>query len=141
MDPELLQVVSRQPIDSLILEPASVSNHARRWVLDDLYPVLVPEQGTDTLGLIIRGLSEEAMARIVFFEGEEFMLQPIVVRTQNGVSEQVQYFDDNQRKLISESEWVLSDWQRTTKAETMKRVERYMQCYGRMTAAEADRYW
>jgi len=141
MDADLLELVSQQSIDSLVLEPVRVVDHVRRWVLDDHYPVLVPENGRDTQGLIIRGLNENSMKRIVFFEGEEFTLQVIDVLRVNKQTETVKYFADNHRKVISDTEWSMEEWQRTTKPDTMPRVRRYMQCYGRMSAAEADAFW
>lgn len=141
MDTELLELVCEQAVHTLVLQPAHVADHGRRWVIDDHYPVLVPESGSRTQGVIIRGLSEAAMDRIVFFEGEEFSLREISVVSDSGESENVLYFADNHRKRISDSDWSLSDWQRSTKPDTMPRVQRYMQCYGKMSAADADAYW
>ena len=141
MDTELLPLVCKQAMDTLVLEPASVPERSRRWVLDDHYPVLVEESGRTTDGLIIRGLEEEALKRIVFFEGEEFNLEPLSVVKPDGQWEQVQYFADTNLKEISTSEWSLTEWQRTTKADTLNRVVRYMECYGKMSIAEADAYW
>ena len=141
MDADLLTLVCQQDMDSLVIEAAVVPGRSRRWVLDDHYPVLVDELGRSTDGLIIRGLEQEALNRIVFFEGEEFNLEPLSVQKANGDREQVQYFADTNLKEISTSEWVLSEWQRTTKEDTLNRVVRYMQCYGKMSIAEADAYW
>lgn len=141
MDAELLELVCQQSMETLVLEPAKVIDHARRWVIDDHYPVLLPEKGRDTQGLIIRGLNDESLERIVFFEGEEFTVQLIDVLRENDQSETVKHFADNHRKVISDSDWSMEQWQRTTKPDTMPRVHRYMQCYGRMSAAEADAYW
>jgi hypothetical protein len=126
---------------TLVLETAVVPDRSRRWVLDDHYPVLVKEQGRTTEGLIIRGLKEVALNRIIFFEGEEFNLEPLSVQKANGDWEQVQYFADTNLKEISTWEWTLSEWQQTTKADTLNRIIRYMQCYGKMSIAEADAYW
>lgn len=141
MDTDLLPLVCKQDMKTLALEAAVVPGRSRRWVLDDHYPVLVAEQGRTTDGLIIRGLEEEALARIIFFEGEEFNLEPLSVQKENGDWEQVQYFADTNKKEISTSEWSLAEWQRTTKDDTLARVVRYMQCYGKMSLAEADAYW
>jgi len=141
MDAELLTLVSEQALDTLTLESSIVANHRRRWVLDDHYPVLVPAEGEFTQGLIIRGLNTRALDRIIFFEGEEFFLTPIEVQLENGQWEKVQYFADNHRKEISDTDWSLEEWQRTTKADTLPRVIRYMQCFGKMSRAEADAYW
>jgi hypothetical protein len=141
MDTELLQIVCRQPLDSLVLEPAFAVDQARRWVLDDHYPVLIASPGSRIEGVIIRGLQEEAMNRIVFFEGDEFTLRRMTVELPDCQSEAVNYFAHNQRKPVSEQEWRLAEWQRSTKQDTLSRVERYMRCYGVMTTAEADAYW
>lgn len=141
MDPDVLRIVSQQEPALVVRESATVADHVRRWVLDDHYPVLVPCPGRQTAGLIIRGLQEEAMRRIRFFEGDEFSLLTLAVKNARGHSENVCYFADNQRQPISEDEWLLEEWQRSTKSETLPRVERYMGCYGKMTTAEADAYW
>ncbi len=141
MDPEVLQLVSGQSVKTMVREPAEVAGHARRWVLDDHYPVLVANAACRTSGLIIRGLEPEAMQRIEFFEGEEFSLELMQVERLGGHAERVSYFASNHRQPISDQEWLLEEWQRTTKQHTMPRVERYMQCYGRMSVAEADAYW
>lgn len=141
MDTEVLQLVSGQPLDHLRLEPATVADHARRWVADDHYPVLIACPGTCTQGLIIRDLGQEAMNRIIFFEGDEFTLREIQVERSDGQEEQVCYFADNRRKLVSDQEWQLAHWQRTTKPDTLPRVVRYMRCYGMMSIAEADAHW
>lgn len=141
MDTDLLPLVCEQAMDTLVLEAAAVPDRSRRWVLDDHYPVLVVDEGCVTEGLIIRGLDTEALNRIVFFEGEEFNLAPLSVQKADGEWERVQYFADTNLKAISASEWTLPEWQRTTKQDTLNRVVRYMQCYGRMSIAEADAYW
>lgn len=141
MDSDVLQLVSGQSLDTMLREPAEVAGHARRWVLDDHYPVLVADAACRTSGLIIRGLELEAMQRIEFFEGEEFSLEMMQVERPGGQTEQVSYFSSTLRQPISDQEWLLEQWQRTTKQHTMPRVERYMQCYGRMSIAEADAYW
>jgi len=141
MDPDVLGIVARQDPATLVREAASVADHARRWVLDDHYPVLVPSPGQHTVGLIIRGLQEQAMSRIEFFEGDEFTLRTLFVENAAGDREEVCYFADNQRQPISTEEWLLEQWQAATKAQTLPRVERYMRCYGKMTTTEADAYW
>lgn len=141
MDAQVLQLVSAQAVDTLVTEPADVAGHARRWVLDDHYPVLVADAACRTSGLIIRGLEPEAMQRIEFFEGEEFSLELMHVERPDGHVERVSYFSSNHRHPVSDREWLLEEWQQTTRQHTLPRIERYMQCYGRMSIAEADAYW
>lgn len=141
MDAELLQLVCGHDISAIVVEPAVVHDHVPLWVQDDHYPVLVPHAGVNTSGLILRKLPSEALDRIVFFEGGEFTVQHIDVTNASGVVERVPFFADNDHKEVSDVVWRLEHWQKTTKAQTMPRVERYMQCYGKMSVDEADAYW
>ena len=141
MDAELLALVCGHSLDTLIREPAVVEDHVPLWVMGDDYPVLVARENSQTQGIIIRGLSAGDLDRIIFFEGGEFSVQHIdVVNTYNAI-ERVPYFASTDTLGVSENVWQLDQWQRTTKADTMPRVVRYMQCYGKLSIDEADAYW
>ena len=141
MDAELLELVCGHSLDTLVREPAVVKDHTPLWVIGDDYPVLVARTGLRTQGLIIRGLSPQALDRIIFFEGGEFNVQHLDVVNTHDVIERVPYFASTDVMNVSENIWQLDQWQRTTKADTMSRVVRYMQCYGKMSIDEADAYW
>lgn len=141
MDAELLALVCGQDMNTIVREPAVVMDHVPLWVIDDHYPILMPKAGLQTEGLIIRGLLPDSLDRIIFFEGGEFSVQTIDVVNSNGDIESVQFFADTDRKKVSDHVWHLDQWQSTTKPDTMPRVERYMQCYGKMSVDEADAFW
>lgn len=141
MDAELLVAVTGNTNDGVRREPAVVDDYVALWVVNDDYPVLVPRSGACTQGMIIRGLTTEALDRIVFFEGGEFNVEQLQVINSNGSPECVSYFADTNIKQASERIWTLEQWQQATKADTMVRVERYMQCFGKMSIDEADAYW
>ncbi len=141
MDTELLEIVCGQSLDTIIREPAHIKDYIALWVQNDHYPVLVPREGATTQGVIIRGLTDEALDRIIFFEGGEFSLQNVEVQNARNVRESVIFFADNALKSVSDTPWHLEQWQRATKPDTMPRVTRYMQCYGVMSVDEADAYW
>jgi hypothetical protein len=141
MDVDLLGLVCQQPIETLQLETAAVRDFDRRWVRDDHYPVLVALPGSSTQGLIIRGLEQESMDRIVFFEGEEFTLRNMMVERVDGQLEEVRYFASNERRPVSDQTWHLEEWQRSAKPAMLPRVISYMQYYGVMSIEEADAHW
>ena len=80
MDPDVLALVCGTAPDHFPTEPARAVDRARRWVLDDHYPVLVAAPGESLAGVLVHALDEHALERIAFFEGEEFALAPITVR-------------------------------------------------------------
>ena len=141
MDADLLAAVTGADNKTLKREPAVVRDSAALWVVDDHYPVLVPRPGASTEGMIIRGLSSEALDRIIFFEGGEFNVEQLQVINAHGEPERVSYFADADTKPVSEHIWTLEQWQHATKADTMVRVKRYMQCFGKMSIDEADAFW
>jgi len=141
MDPDVLGIVLGAGAAAWRTMPARVHDRARRWVVDDHYPVLVESPGVHVDGLLIHGLAETALDRIRFFEGEEFALAPIVVRDTDDDEIDARYFADTGRKDIADIAWSLADWQTSTKSDTLPRVHRYMACYGTMSIAEADAFW
>jgi len=144
MDPEVLGIVCEAATGRAVTEPAVVENRARRWVVDDHYPVLVAAPGESVAGLLVHGLDERAHERVVFFEGEEFVLEPIVVRggaDGRGRLIEACFFAHTGCEAVSDMRWELADWQANVKSDTLLRIRRYMDCFGVMGVAEADAYW
>lgn len=140
MDADVLSIVIDAPIEPFVRLSATVRGLGRRWVVDDHYPVLVADSSGTTDGLLIHGLDERALERILFFEGEEFELGPLVVEVDDKPVD-ARYFAHREKKPVSELDWTLEQWQLHTKPDTLHRVRRYMAHYGRLTRAEADEYW
>lgn len=149
MDPDVLELVSAQALSALVCQPAVVNDHQRRIVLGETFPVLVKAPGESVIGLLVRGLTDEALKRAQFFEGEEYVLKPITVMTMpdshapaldSKVCEAV-FFADNQVYQVQEENWRLQTWQCQAKAEFMPRLRHYMSYFGKLSAAEADVYW
>lgn len=141
LDTDLLQLVSSQAIDSLTLEPAVLVNYECRNVLNQHYPLLVAVEGAQAAGKVIRGLTTEALDRIVFYEGVHYALYPSEVVLNNGMTEAVAYFAGSEQVVPLKTHWNLAQWQANAKSDTLPRAERYMQCYGEMSVAEAEAYW
>jgi len=142
MDPDVLALVCDVAPGSFPTESARAVDSTRRWVVDDHYPVLVAAPGEALDGVLVHDLDESALARIRFFEGEEFELAPITVRRDaDGESVRAWHFAHAARKAVADMAWELADWQSSTKADMLPRVRRYMACFGRMSVAEADAYW
>ena len=142
MDPDVLALVCDVPVGRFQTEPARAENSARRWVVDDHFPVLVAAAGESLDGLLVHGLGETALARIGFFEGEEFVLEPIRVRRRaNDEPVDAWHFAHTGVLDVADTAWDLADWQSSTKPDALPRMRRYMACFGRMSVAEADAYW
>lgn len=149
MDPDVLSAVTGQAVSELQLQPAVVSGYQRRLVVGESFPVLVKSAQSKVSGLLIWGLKDIALQRAQFFEGEEYVLQPIQAEglpeshstlLMHGVCDAL-FFADNQRYEIDEADWSLQAWQAAEKSEFLARLNHYMHHFGQMSAAEADQHW
>lgn len=141
MDIDVLLRVTKLPGEAIGLRRAMLPNHRQRQVLGESFPVVQPLAGAMTEGVLIDGLTPQAIARIRFFEGDEYRLDEIAVQLPDGTTEPARYFADTERYRVADHAWDLQTWQRTEKALFLQRIDQYMPLYGTMSATEADAYW
>lgn len=141
MDADILATVSGQPLSALHCEAAGVSGYAQREVVGQDFPVLVEDARATTTGVIISGLNELALDRILFFEGDEYRLQDIDVQSESGQTVACQYFTDTAVYDVRDTPWDFDAWQMREKADFLIRTRNFMTLYGRMSATDADAFW
>ena len=149
MDADVLQLVCGMNLSELTLQPAVANGFKRRTVLGESFPVLVDAKGESVSGVLVCGLSQRALQRAQFFEGEEYVLKPIHVEgspeshsSQQRVGElEAVFFADNAVYACEDKDWSIQHWQGQDKAEFLPRLACYMSLFGSMSAAEADQHW
>ncbi len=141
MDADLLTLVSGQSSAELSLESAQLAGFAQRQVEGDDFPVLVADTNAQTDGTVISGLTSLALQRILFFEGEEYALSPITVTLSQGREQSCVYFKDTAIYQVKDTVWDFQQWVLHEKADFLRRTDRYMTYFGKLTTAEADKYW
>jgi len=141
MDATVLEIVSGQPADELTMHSATATGYAQREVAEESYPVLIQRADSSAYGLAIYGLTDLAMQRILFFEGEEYQLADINIELENGELCSAQYFDDTGSYSVRNTSWNIEHWRELHRTEFIKQIQPYMELFGKMTAAEADEYW
>lgn len=127
--------------DQLQLVEAYAPGHRQHEVLNESYPVLVPDEKNRTQGLLIDGLTELAMQRIQFFEGDEYILSTIDIETADNANLRANYYKDAGVYSILETVWNFQQWQVEHKPTFVEKCEKYMQLFGKMNATEADQFW
>lgn len=140
MDTEVLQCVSGILPSTLAIIPARVVDRVQHEVLGEGFPILLPAPGQEVLGRLIFGLTETAMQRILFFEGDEYATQPLTVET-DGASQEALYFKDSGVYETTGKSWIFSQWHESEHATFLERTQQYMRLFGTMSTTEADRYW
>jgi len=141
MDRDVLRIVSNMEDSQLSHTEGHAIGYRQQEVTGESYPVLMPDDAKQTEGILIDGLSDTAMQRIHFFEGDEYALAELKVSTTDNANILANYYRDTGVYEILESGWNFRQWQRTHKTSFLQRCENYMQLFGTMSATEADRYW
>lgn len=147
MDPDVLALVSGMPIDAPQMQASTASGFRQCEVSEESYPVLVADQSAQCHGLLISGLTCEALQRILFFEGDEYTLESIQVHRESAPdnrshqSVNAWYFHDTGAYTIRPESWDFGHWQSHHKASFLEGTKKYMQLFGQMSATEADAYW
>lgn len=139
-DPEVLAIVSQQSAGMRQCS-AHVTGYALHKVSGEDFPVMMPSGKGRVDGILIYGLTAQALDRIVFFEGDEYGLEPIDVIDDTGKVVQASYFKEASVYDICPTTWKYQQWNALEKNEFLDRVARYMQWYGVVSATEADQYW
>ena len=108
----------------------------------ETYPVLVPVPGVVTMGHVLLNPSDEALERMVFFEGSEYELADLPVTSADGETIQVRYNRASDSGLDFSKPWNYEKWCSTERDNFFEITRLYMErCWGKMTLAEASLIW
>ncbi|ODV88930.1 hypothetical protein CANCADRAFT_3572 [Tortispora caseinolytica NRRL Y-17796] len=75
MTPEVLGRVtngSTKPLDSIVVHPARLNDYSRRKLKGRDYPGITPSEGAYVDGTVAFNLTEEDVAKLDVFEGDEY---------------------------------------------------------------------
>ena len=141
-DRELLEVVLGRRVAEPVYQAATLEGYRLGRVPDERYPLLVRDIDSRVAGEIVDGLSEEDLARVLFFEGDEYELQPCRVTVQGAGYRDVLFCDNfvHATETITAS-WSLSEWQRVDKPSFLQVAKRFMAFYGCGNREEAEAVW
>jgi hypothetical protein len=82
MDADVREIVCGRPLD--VVEPAIAQGFRRVHVAGRHYPMLLPHASGWVDGTLVTGVDPEAVHRLQVYEGWEYALHPIKVRTNSG---------------------------------------------------------
>lgn len=110
--------------------PASLKGHDVCAVKDAAFPMLVANEDAQADGLVLEGLSEEAMARIDFYEGIfRYRRVPVEVATDDGAVAAEVYLPPEEG-LIPDGPWDFDGWITHHAALNMVAAEEVMERRG-----------
>ena len=136
----ILEKVIGNKTDHLEINPAFAPQSELRLVINENFPVIVFDDSYSGVeGIVVKGLTEEDIARIRFFEDVEFSPKTMVVEIL-GIQEEVNYFSQKGVEPSLDA-WFYDKWKEKEEALTLLTTDLWMQLYGKYTAEEADQYW
>ena len=136
----ILEKVIGGKTDHLKIIPAFAPKSELRLVVNENFPVIIfGENYSGVEGIVVKGLREEDIARVRFFEDVEFSPKTMVIDI-GGIQEEVNYFS---QKGVDPSldPWFYDEWKEKEEALSLVTTDLWMQLYGKYTAEEADQYW
>ncbi len=126
LDPDVQTTVIGRRLKPRDMTPAIIRNHRRVYVSGAWYPTLVPAEGVDVPGYLVRGLSPRERRWIDHFEDDDYVLTPVpVLSLRNGPTTASVYMPPHPG-VASEKVWTLDEWRRRFKRRYIMRARRWM---------------
>ncbi|WP_321170011.1 NUDIX domain-containing protein [Sedimentitalea xiamensis] len=133
----LLEIVLGKAPERLDGCPARLADHAVRSVPGEPFPTLIAAPGETAPGLLVRGLTEQDIARLRFYEsGFDFDLVTLDVTDDDGTPTTAQVFFPKPGLWDTEDDWSLPDWTAKWAGISIQAAREVMAWHGRKTGAE-----
>jgi len=140
-DPLVLELVLARDAASVSARAAWLDGHVTVTLPGESYPVLAPRRDARAPGLLLDALDAHDMARIAFFEGEEYAFEATTVVAHHAGEVGALLCAERSQRTGARPPWRLEDWQREHREGFLAAARRYMALFGEMSVAEADARW
>ncbi len=129
----LLTLVLGRTVEAM---PARLDGHKVSWVSGQPFPMIAEVAGAEASGVFVRGLTDDDVARLNFYEGGfAYDLRDVVVQTSDGATPAQVYFP-NDPGLVAGDDWDLDAWVQTWGAVACDQAHEVMARYGRQSTQE-----
>ncbi|MBB6523412.1 gamma-glutamylcyclotransferase family protein [Pseudoteredinibacter isoporae] len=140
LDPDILNTVLGRELPEEQYAPAYLDGYCTKLYPGDSFPALQTKVGGSVRGAVLYHLNDEDLARIDFYEGDEYDFAEIKVRLGDGRLHSAAY-NQPSGEPFSDEDWCLHRWQQQEKPRFLNHCQRYMTLYEKMDVEEADIYW
>ncbi|WP_170333002.1 NUDIX domain-containing protein [Ruegeria arenilitoris] len=136
----LLELVLGRSSADISFTKAVLPDHAVYAVQGQAFPMIVNEEGSTAEGIIVRGLSEQDLDRLTFYEGGfDYDLHVQMLTLQDGTTAQAQVFFPAPDAWVPDTLWSLQKWEDAWGAMTLQAASEVMAYYGRVDASRIQR--
>lgn len=136
----LLAVVLGRAATNIDVIPATLPCYTVYWAAGQAYPMVQAERGGCAQGVLVRGLTDRDMDRLVFYEGGfGYELRPVALALGDGARAEAEMFfppDRGSDLPAPGAPWRLEDWVEQWGPMSLRAAVEVMSYFGRMTPAE-----
>ena len=122
MDRDVLAAVIGREVRAVDRQNAVLERYRRVYRSGGWYPILLPMPGSFVDGVLVRGVRATEADRLVVFEGDEYQLSELQVRTARSGLAQARVFMAKPDVSASAEIWTIDAWRRRHKREYLRRV-------------------
>ena len=140
-DEDVLAAVLGSVPSGVRTEPASISGFVVARVPGESYPYLEPVDGARASGALVRGLDEECLDRIRYFEGEEYEFVECTAERADGARVAAVCFGGVSIARSPIVAWSLERWQAEEKPRFLAMTREFMALWRRAPADQAEALW
>ena len=139
--PPLLRAVLGTAVQGVTMKPATLPGWRVSAVAGEVYPMIAPEEGAKARGLLLTGLSGEALARADFYEAiSDYRRRPVEVQLRDGsVVDTSVYVSEGDDAPVPLGAWSATDWEAQWADISVLAAEEVMDWMGRVSPAEVGR--
>ena len=139
-DLEVLNLVAGRSGPGHPFPPGRLPGYRLVRMRNETFPMLVAAPGAHVPGVIVDGLGEAELDRIMFFESVEYEPKAMEIECAGGTLEAMA-FATTARAVADHEPWTFETWQRRFKAQDLYEARLWMSFHGVVDVAEADRLW
>ena len=133
----LLGIVLGRDPSHIDLTEAEMPDHAVFWVQDQPFPILTPCLGKAAKGILVRGLSDDDVDRLRFYEGGfDYDLQTREISLSSGDMVRAEVFFPPADQWPVGAPWSLQDWMDRWGKISEQAARDVMTWYGRKTVSD-----
>ncbi len=141
MDPDVCRAVLGDCAEALEIRPALLTGYRRVRANCGNYPVLVRRRGGFLPGLLVEGMTYEALLAIAHFEGQEYEPRRALIIDRNGRRVTAWLFLPNHPRLATDRSWDLHRWRNSGKHLLLRQLRRWNLSYGADRLQSPDVRW
>ena len=137
MDLDLFSAITSKSLQASDMVPAVAQGWKRVVAAGKSYPMLVPCPGGEVGGFVIYDLDADDLAKMQFYETDEYQLTSIELMVK-GQPIEAQVYLNSGRLTASEQPWSFDDWKASGKTLAVAVASQVMPLFGQYSLREID---